>query len=89
MEPQKFVIKSKTKIILVINDVEYPVARPKLGESRDLENEIRDAQEKAIGGSEVLIKILTRCGLPEDVVQDLDGEEVEAIMEALRPSKKN
>lgn len=85
---QKVEIKPSAKIILVLNGNEYPLTKPKMGMALEFEEKLESAKESGKGSLKIMIEFLTQCGLPKDIVQELDSDELEQVLKALVPTKK-
>lgn len=83
------VISPAQKIVIVFEGVEYPCTKPKLGAVMDLEAGLEAAKSEGRGGTQLLMQHLVLCGLPENVVKQLDVDQLEAVAGVLTPAKKN
>jgi len=85
----KVQINPSQKIVVVFGEVEYTMTKPKLGVALDLEEKLESAKKSGKGATRLVMEYIAKCGLPEDVIKDLDSDQLEAVMGALTPSKKN
>lgn len=85
----KLEVAPSARIVIVFNGAEYPMHKPKLGALRVLEAKIAQAKESGQGAISVIADHLVACGLPAEVVEELDDDQAEAVMKALSASKKN
>ena len=80
-------IKKSPPVTLVIGGLDYPMTRPKMGALMDLDERIDEAKAKGKGSAKVMGEFVVACGLPAEVVRELDTEELEAVILALTPKK--
>ncbi len=85
----KLTINPAQRILITFEGVEYPCTKPKVGAVMDLEAEIAQAKEEGKPVTRLVAKHLVSCGLPEEVVKQLDVDQVSAVSEVLAPAKKN
>lgn len=85
----KIEINPKQKIIVILEAQEYVLTKPTLGMQEDYEERLSVAKESGKGGIKVMIQFIAECGLPSEVVRKLDADELDAVMKALTPAKKN
>jgi hypothetical protein len=76
------------KVVIVFGGKEYECRKPSLGAARDMEASVAKAKAEGGSGSQLIIDHLARCGLPREVAEELDVDQVEAVMEVLTPKKK-
>lgn len=80
---------SKPKQIKVVYDgQEYMLSKPKLSQALEVEKSIKALEMKGEGSTAAVVKLLSDCGLPEEVVMDLEIEALEQVVTALMPPKK-
>lgn len=88
MSTNRIELPSSKKISISFEGQEYTARPLKLGEQIEVESEIDEVQKSKTGASVAMTKILTRCGLPEEMVLRLDSDQMQAVMEALQSAKK-
>ena len=76
-------------IVLEIGGVEHRLSRPKLGAVKIFESELAAANAAGSGTTAVFMAHVVRCGLPVEVLDELDSEQLLEIFVALQPAKKN
>lgn len=77
------------KLIVVIEDKEYPVTAPTLGAVAEFEEKLDEATAAKKGTLKVMMNFIVSCGLPEEATKRLDMSQLQALMAALTPAKKN
>ncbi len=82
-------INPAQRIIIEFDGKEYSCRKPQLGAVMDLEASLEAAKAEGKGGTLIVMHHLVSCGLPEDVVRQLDTDQIEAVSAALSPAKKN
>lgn len=82
------VLTPSRKIIVNFEGVDYTATPPKLGDQIELEKRLEEANTKGTGGSELTAKLLVSCGLPEEMVKKLDADQLIAVIDELKGSKK-
>lgn len=85
----KIELKQSSKIIVVFGGIEYEMKRPTLGVQMAFEEALEAAQENKRLGAKALFAFLTACGLPEEVVKELETDQITALVAALNEVKKN
>lgn len=81
-------INPTKKIVIVFEGKEYHCNRPKIGSVIDMEKAVQDASETGQGGTQLILDFIAKCGLPQEVVRELDDEQLEQVMTILTPAKK-
>lgn len=77
-------IKKEVKKVK-IEDTVYDLRKPSLKEVR----EFRDNASKEDSDADVeLIKMLSNCGIPKEVLDELDVDSIDAISSLVMPKKK-
>lgn len=84
----KVELKPAAVITVVFEGQEYSMVRPKLGVQQEMEEKMDSLKKSGKGGSKHIAEWFQKLGLPKSVVDQLDTEQVEALMEVLIPSKK-
>jgi len=82
-------ISTPVVIVLEIGGTEYRLSRPKLGAVKVFEAELAAANAAGSGTTAVFMDHVVRCGLPVDVTEELDSDQLLEIFTALQPGKKN
>ena len=82
-------LKPSVKIVVVFEGKEYPLKRPKMGTALEMEEQVAEARASGKGGTRLIRDMIVKAGMPAEVVDELDGEQIEQIVEALKPQKKN
>lgn len=85
----KLEIAPAPRLTVVIDSKEYAMTKPNLGAVADFEEEIDAAKSAGKPITRVVMKLVTTCGLPADVVYNLTAEQLQAIVETLTSAKKN
>lgn len=85
---QKLVLNPSKKIVIEFEGKEYSCVPPKLGDQIELEKKLDAANEKGHGGSVLMQDLLVSCGLPKEMVKKLDVDQLNAVIEVLKPAKK-
>lgn len=67
---------------------EYICTKPKVGAVRAMEAAIEKAKSDGKGGTELMIQHLMSCGLPQEMLEQLDAEQFQAVVELLHSSTK-
>jgi hypothetical protein len=85
----KVAINPSQRIVIEFEGKEYPCKKATLGALVELEAAI--GQAKANGSSVMLpvIAHLESCGLPKEMLFQLDSDQLEAVTQAVAPAKKN
>lgn len=82
-------ISAPVVIVVEIDGTEYRLNRPKLGAVKAFEDELAAATAAGKGSTAVFMAHATRCGLPAEVVDQLESEQLLEVFNALQPAKKN
>lgn len=82
----KVVIPQKQKIILEIEGVDYPITKPTFGWQIDFEEKMAQPNAKS---TQLLRDFIVQSGLPLEVVNGLDLDQLKAIQAVILPAKKN
>lgn len=86
----KVSINPAQRIVIEFDGQEYVCTKPKLGVTLDLEAQLEQAKDSGKGnGTQLIMGHLKGCGLPEEMIRELDADQVQAVMMALQPAKKN
>lgn len=86
---EKISLNPTARLVVEIAGKEYPVTRPKMGAIRVLEERLKAANQANDGVLGIIFDHLVSCGLPAEVVDELDGHQLDALTEFLnRPKKK-
>jgi hypothetical protein len=75
-------------MVIGIGDKDYPVTKPTLGAVAEQEERLHAAQNEGRGVVKVMMDFVVSCGLPREVVNALDPDELEEVMRFLTPAKK-
>lgn len=71
--------EAKTVVNLIVGEKNYPMRKPKIGEARKLEEELSGATKKF----DVIAKFLAALGLPSEVLDELNIEDMEILLTEL------
>ena len=71
--------EAKTVVNLIVGEKKYPMRKPKIGEARKLEEQIAVAPKKF----DVIAKFLEALGLPSEVLDELNMEDMETLLTEL------
>lgn len=82
-------INPKQKIVIVFDGVEHVCNKPKLGAVLAMESRVDDAKATGKSGTQVMVDFIVSCGLPLEVVLELDDAQTEEVMKIICDSKKN
>lgn len=82
-------LNPSVKVKIMFEGAEYIAARPNMGAAIELEAKLSSAKTSGTHQTQFVLDFLTRCGLPMDLLTKLDSEQVEQIVNALTPAKKN
>ena len=77
------------KIKVIFRGADYFMTKPKMGAVMVLEENIEKSKADKNGGTKVLVEFLHSCGLPKEVLSELDSEQVGEIVKVLMPEKKS
>jgi hypothetical protein len=89
MSESKLSLKPTARLVIEIDGIEYPVSRPKMGAIRKLEDEIKAASDAGKSVVAVVHSHLVACGLPAEVIDALDADQLDEVSAFLnRPKKK-
>jgi hypothetical protein len=81
--------KAEAPRVIAIGGVDYPVSKPKLGQVAEMEEKLEAAKDDKKGVVRIMMGFVAQCGLPLEVVKELDGDELAEVIGFLTPSKKN
>lgn len=84
----KHVIKKGLPIVIELGGVDYPLTRPTMEQIRDFEVKMDGVKKAGTGYSALMCDHVERCGLPKEIVDKLDPEELQQVVEVLTPIKK-
>jgi hypothetical protein len=77
------------KYSVLINGQTFEIDSPKVKHQRALEESVFRASKSGEPVMGIIIDFLTSTGLPQEVVEDLDAEQLELLVEGLKSKKKN
>ncbi len=86
---EKLELKPKPKMILNVGGKDYEMHRPKVKAVMQLEDEMADAKDSGRGSAKVVLNFIVSSGLPIEIANELDHEELSLISEFLVDPKKN
>lgn len=78
----ELILKPADKIKVIFDEKEYFLSKPTMRQARKLEEGLKNSPNQA------MIELIVGCGLPEEVVMDLDLDLLAEVIEALIPTKK-
>lgn len=83
-------ITPSVKITIAFEGKEYTCTKPKLGAAIAFEEAVEKARKKGgSGATQLIADHLQSCGLPADVVKELDADQIEQVMAVLQSQKKS
>jgi hypothetical protein len=82
-------ISNPVGVVIEIDGSEYRLNRPKLGAVKMFESEMAAATAAGTGITTVFMDHVVRCGLPIEVVETLDSDQLLEVFQVLQPAKKN
>lgn len=81
-------INPPMKIAVVFNGTEYTMHKPKLGKVRDFEDALEAAKKSGGSVNGLVISFVASCGLPAEVIDELDSDQLEQVVGVLSAAKK-
>lgn len=82
-------IKAAAKILVKFEGKEYSMTKPKMAVALAMEEKIAAAKASGSGGTAIVAAYLVGQGLPKEVLEQLDADQIEQVIQVLTPSKKN
>jgi hypothetical protein len=83
---QEVTLSCGPKIKLIREGKEYLLRKPKIKECLVLEAAVKSDDPEQT--TNAMITFIADCGLPKEIVEDLDLEELEEVRAVLMPKKK-
>lgn len=84
----EFVIKNAAPITVVFEGQKYNVKRPTLGQSRQLQADLKAAKDDAAMQDKIYYSLLETLGMPDSALSQMDGDALTALADLLQPKKK-
>lgn len=84
----EFVIKNAAPITVVFDGKKYNVTRPTLGQSRQLQADLKSAKDDAAKQDAIYFSLLETLGMPDTALAQMDTDALTALAEVLQPKKK-
>lgn len=82
-------LSASKRIKVIFSGAEYFMTKPKMGSVIVLEENIEKSKSTGSGGTKILVEFLHSCGLPKEVLSELDSEQIGEIVKVLMPEKKS
>ncbi len=86
----ELVIKPKSVINVVYEGKSYPCKRPTLGRAAALEDDLLEAKKRGSKASaDVMYKFLEDSGLPRNIAEEFDVDQLNQLVETFAAKKKS
>jgi len=85
---EKLVLPASKKIVIEFEGKEHKMSMPTIGGQSEFEESLQALGDKP-GTTKLIILHLVRCGLEQSFAEQLDYDQLQAILTVMTPKKKD